>query len=191
MHTALTGQGNQSIGVDNTWVRDVSIVLPTFVTAIDDVTMAFAKRLQVDCSRSTSRYLLSSATSLCRAAVLSRMVWQLRSCFALLCAFLHVLNPCLCDQAMLAGMASVAGSEASPLPTRRGSADAALSANGTESMTMQSVTERLAALETGLMAQAAAVAAKRCGDPAWLWVPTTSVSCLVTRCNVCTCTERN
>ena len=91
----------------------------------------------------------------------------------------------------MAGMASVAGSEALLVPTRRRSADAVLSANGTQSMAMQSVTDRLAALETGLMAQAAAVAAKRCGDPAWLWVPMTCVSCLVMRCDVCTWTERN
>ena len=82
MHTALTGQGDQSIGVDNTWVRDVSIVLPTFAMAIDDVTMAFVERLQVDYLRSTSRHLLSSATFPCQAVVLNRMVWQMRSCFA-------------------------------------------------------------------------------------------------------------
>ena len=35
------------MGLGNTWVRDVSVVLPTFTAAIDDVTMAFAERLKV------------------------------------------------------------------------------------------------------------------------------------------------
>lgn len=47
VHTALNGQSAPGMGLDNTWVRDVSVVLPTFTAAIDDVTMAFAERLQV------------------------------------------------------------------------------------------------------------------------------------------------
>ena len=36
------------MGLSNTWVRDVSVVLPTFTAAIDDVTMAFAEHLKVE-----------------------------------------------------------------------------------------------------------------------------------------------
>ena len=47
VHTALVAHDGRGLGLDNTWVRDVNIVLPTFTAAIDDVTMAFAERLQV------------------------------------------------------------------------------------------------------------------------------------------------
>ena len=47
MHTALVGCDRLEVGLDNTWVKDVSIALPTFTAAIDDVTMAFAERVQV------------------------------------------------------------------------------------------------------------------------------------------------
>jgi len=47
VHTALIDDAVPGMGLGNTWVRDVSVVLPTFTAAIDDVTMAFAERLKV------------------------------------------------------------------------------------------------------------------------------------------------
>ena len=46
VHTALLDGRVPAAGFSNTWVKSAEVALPTLVVAVDDVTMAFAERLQ-------------------------------------------------------------------------------------------------------------------------------------------------
>ncbi len=162
MHTAPMDDAVPGMGLSNTWVRDVSVVLPTFTAAIDDVTMAFAERLKV------GAFPAGFKLPTCVAGIhqlhtdwLPLLPYRHGENMSAVCPTRHMTHSVSLRQAMANNVAVMDSGGAMPSVLPGDAAGKAAPGNGTQFATVAAVAERLAELETALVAQAAMVAAKR------------------------------